>query len=85
MAGIFYGEVEIQLFCRLILCYFPVVLLRFFAFAVSFDGVALNFFTSAISCFFLRFSPVLTVSVFWATSSYDIELKTVEKGSNRAF
>ena len=59
--------------------------LRFFAFAVSFDGVALSFFTSAISCFFLRFSPVLTVSVFWATSSYDVELRTVEKGSNRAF
>ena len=43
--------------------------LRFFAFAVSFDGVALSFFTSAISCFFCdfrRFWPFLVGVCRWS-------------------
>ena len=85
MARFFYGDVESSHFCRLIFRYFPVVILRFFASAVFFDAVAFRFFLGLRFRVFLRFLPVLIVSVFCTTSSYDIELRTVEKGLNQAF
>ena len=52
----FMGTWTRSFFCRLILRCFPVVILRFFAFAVFVDGVALSFSRLRFRVFFAIFA-----------------------------
>ena len=59
-ANFFMGTWTHSFFCQVIFRYFPVVILRFFAFAVFFGGVAFRFFHACDFVFFCDFRQFWT-------------------------
>ena len=85
MARLFYGDVDPQLFLSIYFSVFSGYDFVFLRFCSVLWWCRVKIFLDLRFRVFLRFSPVLTDSVFCTTSSYEIELRTVEKGSNQAF